>query len=139
MRDNASFAPFCCWYLCCGIPFQFATILLAIFIGTVMAACLAYFYRGGIDKAVSGHIHDAIQQYNESSEAEGEVDKMQQALHCCGVDSYNDWRNTSWYRQHEKTNKTYLYPESCCSKDECDYTENPANDTALYKQVIGRF
>ena len=53
------------------------------------------------------------------------------------MESYNDWRDTDWYREHESSNATVLYPESCCDDGVCDYDESPMNDTALNKKVSG--
>jgi len=121
-----------------NLPFQFATILLVIFVGTVLAACLAFFYRGAIDEKMTEGLHYGLDHYTDNYDIQGEVDTMQQKMSCCGVESYEDWENTTWYREHEETNKTTLYPESCCEGGVCDYPMVPGNDSALFNQVSGQ-
>ena len=122
-----------------NLPFQFATILLVIFVGTVLAACLAFFYRGAIDEKMTEGLHYGLDHYTDNYDIQEEVDTMQQRMSCCGVESYEDWENTTWYREHEQTNKTTLYPESCCEGGVCDYPMVPGgNDSALFNQVSGQ-
>uniref|UniRef100_A0A8C6UCH1 Tetraspanin n=1 Tax=Neogobius melanostomus TaxID=47308 RepID=A0A8C6UCH1_9GOBI len=105
---------------CCGawkenfcMLSTFAVLMSLIIIAEIAAAILGYIYSGKVTNVVKDSLADMISKYNTSSpEFRDTVDKLQQELKCCGVNSSRDWRD---FYPGEDT-----VPDSCCitkSKD----------------------
>lgn len=114
----------------------FFSVLLLIFVGLVSGSALAYVYREQVDENVKEGIMEGLDNYGNTSSQilTSQVDFMQRSLHCCGNSSYEDWTDTPWYKQHEATNQTVLYPESCCVNGQCNYSMAALNNTQLYQK-----
>ncbi|KAJ0064426.1 hypothetical protein NL108_006446, partial [Boleophthalmus pectinirostris] len=85
----------------------FSILMSLIIIAEIAAAIVGYIYRGKVTDVVKDSLADMISNYNTSSpEFRDAVDKLQQDLKCCGVNSSADWRS---YTQEGDT-----VPDSCC-------------------------
>ena len=52
-------------------------------------------------------------------------------LKCCGVSGPSDWKNSSWYKNSDKSE---LYPESCCKNRAAKCSASPKKDD-IYQDV----
>ncbi|XP_071333259.1 CD63 antigen [Trachinotus anak] len=105
---------FIAFFGCCGawkenycMVTTFAILLSLIIIVEIAAAIAGYIYRNKLSTVVQDSLTEMISQYNNSTaEFRAGVDKMQEDLKCCGVNSSADWRN---YRPDRNS-----VPDSCC-------------------------
>lgn len=101
---------------CCGawkenycMVTVFAVLMGLIIIVEIAAAITVYIFRGKVTTVVQDSLADMISNYNNSSpEFKKSVDKLQQDLKCCGVNSTADWRGFS--------PEGNTVPDSCCVK-----------------------
>ncbi|XP_029911701.1 CD63 antigen [Myripristis murdjan] len=106
---------FIAFFGCCGawkenycMITMFSILLSLIIIVEIAAAIAGYIYRGKLTVIVQDSFTDMINQYNSNStdEFRNAVDKMQEDLKCCGVNSSSDWKN---FRPGGNS-----VPDSCC-------------------------
>ncbi|XP_058505500.1 tetraspanin-7 isoform X1 [Solea solea] len=58
-----------------------------------------------------GHTYEnAVRLYNKIDSSSSAVDAIQRSLHCCGVNNYTDWSETTYFATHG-------IPASCCRSD----------------------
>lgn len=99
---------------CCGavkenycLTMTFAVCLAIIFILEIAGGIAGFVLRDKIDDEVKDDLTEAMKNYGKEGH-DGVTktwDKLQEELECCGVDSYEDWKNIA--------NITRI-PESCC-------------------------
>ncbi|XP_029995179.1 CD63 antigen [Sphaeramia orbicularis] len=105
---------FITFFGCCGawkenycMVTTFAILLSLIILVEIAAAIAGYIYRGKLNNVVQDSLADMITNYNTSSaEFRETVDKLQEDLHCCGINSSLDWRH---FNPDGKS-----VPDSCC-------------------------
>jgi len=91
---------------CLGSFFAF---LLLVFILMITAVSLSSVYREEINSSLEATLNKTIYKYNESDPTTTkQMDDMQQAFKCCGVNSSDDWKNTPYGTRH-----VISYPNSC--------------------------
>jgi hypothetical protein len=108
----------------------FFTLLLLIFVGLIAGGVLSYVYSKNIEKTVNDALLRGLEKYFSSMEIKAEIDDMQSQGHCCGVNNYTDWKDTTWYLN--QSDPTHSYPESCCVDRNCTY--NTTDDARLYQE-----
>ncbi|KAG8448222.1 hypothetical protein GDO86_015353 [Hymenochirus boettgeri] len=87
---------------------MYAMFLSIIFLIELIAAIVGLVFRHEIKNSFTQGYMNALKQYNSTSDPISQaVDTIQRTLHCCGVDSYNDWDKTSYF-------KASGIPQSCC-------------------------
>ncbi|XP_041367874.1 CD151 antigen-like [Gigantopelta aegis] len=96
---------------CCLVMYAF--LLLMIFLLEAIAGVLAYMYEGSIKEELTRNLNKTIiENYNFDSTISDAVDNLQKQFHCCGAESYRDWRWSRWLKLDQITkNKA---PDSCC-------------------------
>ncbi|XP_053555351.1 tetraspanin-6 [Bombina bombina] len=103
---------FGCFATCRGSTWMlklYAMFLSIIFLIELVAAIGGLVFRHEIRNSFENNYMQALKQYNSTGEPRSQaVDTIQRTLQCCGVKSYTDWGNTSYY-------KTSGIPQSCCS------------------------
>ncbi|XP_077283477.1 tetraspanin-9-like isoform X2 [Arctopsyche grandis] len=107
---------------CCGSMMQSRCLLVTYFslvvmllCGEFVAASLAFVYREPINRHMRSQLRHAIKiHYNTSADNNLMLiwDHVQYELHCCGVDSYED------YRQIDAWPDSRIVPDSCCRTGE---------------------
>lgn len=105
---------FIAFFGCCGawkenycMVTTFALLMSVIIICEIVAAILGYVYRGKVSTVVQDSLVDMISNYNTSGTHFREtVDKLQEDLKCCGINSSADWRSFS--------PEGDTVPDSCC-------------------------
>lgn len=119
---------------CCGawkenfcMLTTFALFMCLIIIGEIAAAILGYVYRGKVTNVVRDSLAEMITNYNTSSpEFRQAVDKLQQDLKCCGINSSADWRAF--------TPDGDTVPDSCCIALSQDCGKGTMNDPSKVYQ-----
>ncbi|XP_075046429.1 tetraspanin-3-like isoform X1 [Mixophyes fleayi] len=86
--------------------FMYFIVVLLCLLSTGLV--LAYVYINRMDHELRPMLN-AFQQYNDSNY--GIVNKIQNELHCCGLQNYTDWETTSWYKRSDN----HSVPKSCCN------------------------
>lgn len=84
----------------------YATFLIIIFLAEIGAAIAIYNFKGDLKDVVTKNMKNGMNNYNKTG-YEGVTkswDLIQQDLKCCGVDSPQDWQNTTVVK----------VPNSCC-------------------------
>ncbi|XP_040909565.1 CD63 antigen [Toxotes jaculatrix] len=105
---------FIAFFGCCGawkenycMVTMFAVLLSLIIIAEIAAAIAGYIFRNKLSAVVQENLTEMISGYNSSTpEFRASVDKLQEDLKCCGVNSSADWRN---FRPDRNS-----VPDSCC-------------------------
>jgi len=104
---------FIAFFGCCGawkeshcMVATFAVLLSFIIIIEVAAAIAGYVFRGKVTGLVQDSLQDMIRQYKNNTDIQKTVDKVQQDLKCCGINSTADWPNFG-----PAANSV---PDSCC-------------------------
>jgi len=108
---------------CCGSWFQsrcllicYFTLLVLLFLTEFLLGSLAFVFRGGIGRTLANELKYGIEKYYNSSDLGGRItpsvasiwDSLQKNVHCCGVNSYEDWYDISSWPQER------WVPDSCC-------------------------
>nr|XP_046252448.1 CD63 antigen [Scatophagus argus] len=105
---------FIAFFGCCGawkenycMVTTFAVFLSLIIIVEIAAAIAGYIFRNKLSTVVQDSLTEMISSYNNgTAEFKDTVDKLQEDLKCCGVNSSADWRN---FRPEGNS-----VPDSCC-------------------------
>uniref|UniRef100_A0A3Q3ID86 Tetraspanin n=1 Tax=Monopterus albus TaxID=43700 RepID=A0A3Q3ID86_MONAL len=98
---------------CCGawkesscMVTMFAIFLVLAIIIDLAALIAGYVFRNEVSIVVEKTLVDMMAGYNNNTELKKAVDKLQEDVQCCGVNSTSDWANF-------KPNKNSV-PDSCC-------------------------
>uniref|UniRef100_UPI0037E96328 CD63 antigen n=1 Tax=Semicossyphus pulcher TaxID=241346 RepID=UPI0037E96328 len=104
---------FIAFFGCCGawkenycMVTMFAVLLSLVIIVQIAAAIAGYVYRKKISAVVQDSLVDMISKYNSTEQFKKTVDKLQEDLKCCGVNSSSDWKG---FKADGKS-----VPDSCC-------------------------
>ncbi|XP_034551167.1 CD63 antigen [Notolabrus celidotus] len=104
---------FIAFFGCCGawkenycMVTMFAVLLSLVIIVQIAAAIAGYVFRNKLSTIVQDSLVDMIDKYNSTSQFKETVDKLQEDLKCCGVNSSADWRA---FKPDRKS-----VPDSCC-------------------------
>ncbi|KAL3974846.1 hypothetical protein ACER0C_023472 [Sarotherodon galilaeus] len=116
---------FISFFGCCGafkenycMVTTFAVLLSLIVIVEIAAAIVGYVFRNKLSTIVHDSVTDMINKYNSGApEFKESVDRLQQKLKCCGVNSSSDWKGFS--------SEGNSVPDSCCK----NVTTNCGNGT----------
>ena len=113
------------------VLFIFFAFLAIIFAAEIVAGILAFVYHESIhDELVKDLRANLNRNYNQTGQEAltNAVDEMQKKFKCCGVESYTDWRNSTFIKQSEK-NEGLKTPISCCKTPSpgCSKRDHPSN------------
>uniref|UniRef100_A0A674D3L7 Tetraspanin n=1 Tax=Salmo trutta TaxID=8032 RepID=A0A674D3L7_SALTR len=90
-----------------------------------------------IKAVLGGAYKDAVTNYNTTDPKSSAVDTIQKTLHCCGVESYEDWNTTKYFKDQG-------IPESCCKENavctvedlkDLDKARDVVYDTGCFSKV----
>lgn len=99
--------------------YGFSSLMAVILIAEIGVVVAILVYRGKADEIVTTALNNGLQKYGTEDGVKRGWDKGQQALHCCGVNNYTDWKNTTWAGGDDKV------PDSCCKQKNLGCGENP--------------
>uniref|UniRef100_A0A8C3HKY9 Tetraspanin-7 n=1 Tax=Chrysemys picta bellii TaxID=8478 RepID=A0A8C3HKY9_CHRPI len=107
---------FGCFATCRGSTWMlklYAMFLSLIFLIVLVAAVVGFVFRHEIKNNFESNYSLALKNYNATMDPHSEaVDTIQRTLHCCGVQNYSDWVNTTYFAQKG-------IPLSCCKFQNC--------------------
>ncbi|CAK9299091.1 unnamed protein product [Gordionus sp. m RMFG-2023] len=114
-------------------------LLLVIFICQSLSGVLAYLYHFKIHNELSISLNSTfLENYNIDPQKTKAIDVLQIKHKCCGVDSYMDWKNSSWF-QDNRLSINITVPDSCCKTITpfCGVRDHPSN--IYYDGCIDKF
>ncbi|XP_046748726.1 CD151 antigen [Diprion similis] len=80
-------------------------VVLLLFVTVLIGGVLGYVFREKVKSNVQQDLKNSMSQYDKHSRVRDAWDITQSTLHCCGVKSWDDWR------QYE-----LQVPKSCCKE-----------------------
>ncbi|XP_069819299.1 tetraspanin-36-like [Dendropsophus ebraccatus] len=99
---------------CCGLG-CFITLISILFAAGVVTLVLGLVYKNKIDPELRQNMKTLFEKYDGKNVESSAVDFIQEELHCCGINNYTSWENTTWFLNNNRT-----VPESCCmNKTDC--------------------
>ena len=104
--------------------YTFASLMAIILIAEVGVAIAAFVFKGEATDFVSDAMKNGLKNYGDS-EYQGVTkgwDSIQQQFDCCGVDTPNDWANTTALVPIGKS-----VPVSCCKNEDTNCGKNQIN------------
>uniref|UniRef100_A0A8C8SRN4 Tetraspanin n=1 Tax=Pelusios castaneus TaxID=367368 RepID=A0A8C8SRN4_9SAUR len=122
---------FGCFATCRGSTWMlklYAMFLSLIFLIVLVAAVVGFVFRHEIKNNFENNYSLAVKNYNATADPRSEaVDTIQRTLHCCGVQNYLNWVNTTYFAQKG-------IPESCCKFENC--TDQDLKDLTKAKAYV---
>ncbi|CAF1088891.1 unnamed protein product [Rotaria sp. Silwood1] len=92
-----------------ALLYIYATVVFFIFVAEILLAVTVLMKQQTYEETFKTSLNNVMRQYPNEPMA-SHVDRLQNALTCCGVDSYTDWFQTPY-------GSTLLQvPKSCCKK-----------------------
>jgi len=86
----------------------YSTVVFLIFVAEILLAVTVLMKQQTYEETFKTSLRNVMEQYPRQPMA-SHVDRLQNALSCCGVDSYMDWFQTPY-------GSVFQVPESCCKK-----------------------
>ncbi|XP_010730344.1 CD63 antigen [Larimichthys crocea] len=125
---------FIAFFGCCGawkenycMITTFAVLLSLIIIIEIAAAIAGYIFRNKLSAVVQDSLTEMINKYNNgTTEFKKAVDKLQEDMKCCGVNSSLDWK-------HFKPEGNSV-PDSCCKNVTANCGIGTMTDAAMVYQ-----
>ncbi|TKS76686.1 CD63 antigen [Collichthys lucidus] len=125
---------FIAFFGCCGawkenycMITTFAILLSLIIIVEIAAAIAGYIFRNKLSAVVQDSLTEMINKYNNGTEEfKKAVDKLQEDMKCCGVNSSLDWK-------HFKPEGNSV-PDSCCKNVSANCGIGKMTDAAMVYQ-----
>ncbi|KAL1509215.1 hypothetical protein ABEB36_003985 [Hypothenemus hampei] len=118
----------------CAIPknrtkliFVFILILVLVFLLESLVAILAYFYQQNVHEDLNLRLNSSfLANYNRNSKTDS-VDFIQENLHCCGAQTFSDWKHSRWIKGSPGIKNKV--PDSCCKTQGflCGKSDHPSN------------
>jgi len=89
----------------------FGLLLFLVFSMELTAAILAYIMHGQVEMMLIRTMNESFMMYNDKDRpyVTSGIDFLQTNLHCCGIDSPDDWS-----RIFDKVDEKTVVPDSCC-------------------------
>jgi len=123
---------------CCGawkeskcLIYTYAFFLAVILVAQIGAGIAAYMLKSDLNTEVVKNMNAGMKNYNKSAEFEGVThtwDIVQKELHCCGVESPDDWT-----RERNDIFPNGTVPDSCCVGGQVDGCGAIAKEDEKYK------
>lgn len=104
----------------------YTIFLVMIFIIESIIGLLAYVYQDKLELDLKEHLRESlIYPYDLDTRSTSAIDSIQEKYHCCGAESYQDWRTSGWQTQHVGV----AAPDSCCKSPSpgCGVRDHPSN------------
>jgi len=91
---------------------SFGCLMMLVVIAEFGIAIAILILKVDAEEAISTAMNDSLDDYTVNPEVTNSWDSIQKDLKCCGVDTYTDWKNTTF--NHPKNMTKYDVPDSCC-------------------------
>ena len=122
----------------------FGCLMMLVVIAEFGIAIAILILKVDAEEAISSAMNDSLDYYKVKTEVTSSWDSIQTDLKCCGVDTYTDWKNTTF--NHPVNFTKYDVPDSCCidgqtqgcGKDQLD-TNTHKNGTIYEKGCLKTF
>ena len=92
----------------------FGCLMMLVVIAEFGIAIAILILKVDAEEAISSAMNDSLDDYNVKTEVTNSWDSMQKELKCCGVDTYTDWKNTTFNNPDNTTKYGNDVPDSCC-------------------------
>lgn len=118
-----------CYCTLSGNPillYMYSAFLGVVLILQISIGVAAFTYRDAMKESFRNGLTNSMKNYKKSMAAKEAVDSLQNTLQCCGVESYDEWKDYD-----------LPVPDSCCKMPNCN-TKNPSNINAMgcYTTVV---
>ncbi|XP_068588919.1 CD63 antigen [Cebidichthys violaceus] len=125
---------FIAFFGCCGawkenycMVTMFAILLFLIIVVEIAAVIVGYMFRDKLSDVVQDSLTDMISGYkNGTDDFRKTLDKLQEDMKCCGVNSSSDWRSFG--------NDGKSVPDSCCVTPSANCGKGTMTDAAKVHQ-----
>ena len=108
--------------------YTFGSLMTVVVLVEVGVAIAILILKIDAEEAISNAMNDSLDSYGTDGDVTSSWDEIQQDLGCCGVNDYNDWKNTT-FNQNGTTNNA---PTSCC-KDSNDCVNPQLENGTIYE------
>jgi len=114
---------------CCGaskenkcMMYTYGFLLFVILIAQIGAGIAAFLLKGDLNQAIQKNMADGMKNYGAPgySGVDATWDTVQRGFECCGVNSWEDWKNISTAGLPKQS-----VPDSCCREEEKDCGKKP--------------
>ncbi|XP_068107473.1 tetraspanin-36-like [Hyperolius riggenbachi] len=112
---------------CCGLG-CFISLISIILAAGVVSLVLGLVYKDKIDPELEKNMSEFFNKYNGGNLETSAVDIIQEELHCCGIQNYTSWQNTTWFKAN------HTVPTSCCIKNTTACTGKIDEPSKLYSE-----
>ncbi|CAF0883331.1 unnamed protein product [Adineta steineri] len=92
-----------------ALLYVYSSVVFLIFVAEILLAVTVLMKQKTYEETFKASLSGVMQQYPKEPMA-SHVDRLQNVLSCCGVDSYTDWFSTPYGEPLRQV------PESCCKK-----------------------
>ena len=94
----------------------FGCLMLLVVIAEFGIAIAILILKVDAEEAISNAMNSSLNDYGNGTKTEvtSSWDNIQHDLKCCGVDTYMDWKNTTFNQQGNTTKYGDDVPDSCC-------------------------
>lgn len=136
---------------CCGaikkntcMLMSYAILIFLIFILEIAAGAYAYTKKDKVEKDLETNLKDVINNsYGQELDADKllteAVDWFQQKVECCGIQTYEDWKRTAWYKNTSiPTKDKRQVPRSCCRTESATCNKNARTSADFKKNIYER-
>jgi len=118
-----------CYCTLSGNPillYMYSAFLGVVLILQISIGIAAFTYRDAMKESFKNGLTNSMRNYKTVPASKEAVDQLQNTVQCCGVESYEDWK------QYD-----LLIPDSCCKLPNCN-TKNPSNINPMgcYTKVV---
>jgi len=122
----------------------FGCLMMLVVIAEFGIAIAILILKVDAEEAISSAMNDSLDDYQVEPKVTTSWDSIQTDLKCCGVDTYMDWKNTTF--NHPVNSTKYDVPDSCCidgqtqgcGKDQLD-SNTHTNGTIYEKGCLKTF
>ncbi|XP_060578865.1 tetraspanin-7-like [Ruditapes philippinarum] len=118
---------------CCTVKghsvllYMYACFLVLVFVVELSAGVTGFVYKNKLETGFKEGLGTALKQYNKDTLKFKAFNGLQENLHCCGENKYQDWFTTPWEVEQRAKNLTMTVPASCCrvEQNKCKHFDLP--------------
>ncbi|XP_064645104.1 tetraspanin-33-like [Lineus longissimus] len=92
----------------------FLCVLVLLFFFQVICGIIVFIHREKAVDMATKYVSFTVSSYGQDSDVTRRVNYIQQQLHCCGLNDYQDWQYNIRYTCNRRLAKVCGVPASCC-------------------------